>query len=75
MASLEHHAINWDEFMCLLVGTCLVFPTHDAMLTMLAVLTMQWQIIGRINDLMQLATLTILKNLMYPFTLHIKMCW
>ncbi len=61
--------------MCLLVGTCLVFLAHNAMLMMLAVLMMQWQIIGWIDDVMQLAMLTILKNSMNPFTLHIKMCW
>ncbi len=67
-------AVDWDEFMCLLVGTCLVFPSHDVMLPMLAGLTLQWQIIGRIDDVIQLAMSTILKNSRYPFTLHIKMC-
>jgi hypothetical protein len=61
--------------MYLLVGTCLVFPSHNVMLLILAVLMLQWQIIGRIDDVMQLATSTILKNARYPFTLHIKMCW
>jgi len=60
--------------MCLLVGTCLVFSSHDVMLLMLAVLTLQWQIIGCINDVMQRAMSTILKNSRYPFTLHVKMC-
>jgi hypothetical protein len=38
-------------------------------------LMLQWQMIGWIDDVMQLATSTILKNARYPFTLHIKMCW
>ncbi len=75
MASQVCCAIDWDKFMCLLVGTHLVFPSHNVMLRMLAVLTLQWQIIGQIDDVMQLATSTILKNARYPFTLHIKMCW
>ena len=66
-------AIDWDEFMCLLVGTCLlVFPLHDVQFIMLAVLTLQWQIIGRIDDVMQLAKTTIQSNSMYPFTLQVK---
>ncbi len=75
MASQARHAIDWDKFMCLLVGTCLVFPSHDVMLPMLAVLMLQLQIIGGIDDVMQLARSTILKNVHYPFTLHIMMCW
>ncbi len=75
MASQARRVIDWDEFMRLLVGTCLVFPSHDVMLPMLAILTLQWQIIGRIDDVMQLATSTILKNVHNPYTLHIKMCW
>lgn len=68
-------AIDWDEFMCLLVGTCLGFPLDDVQYIMLAVLMLQWQIIGRIDDVMQLATTTIQSNSMYPFTLQVKMCW
>jgi hypothetical protein len=39
--SQARRAIDWDEFMCLLVGTRLVFPLHDAQYIMLAVLTLQ----------------------------------
>ena len=73
--SQARRSIDWDEFMRLLVGTCLVFPLHDAQYIMLAVLMLQWQIIGRIDDVMQLATTTIQSNSMYPFTLQVKMCW
>jgi hypothetical protein len=75
VASQAHCAIDWDLFLCLLVGTCLVFPSHEVMLPMLAVLMLQWQIIGRIDDVMQLVMSKFLKNACYPFTLHIKMCW
>jgi len=70
--SQASRAIDWDEFMCLLVGTRLVFPLHDVQFIMLAVLTLQWQIIGRIDDVMQLAKTTIQSNSMYPFTLQVK---
>ena len=41
MPSQARRAIDWDEFMCLLVGTRLVFPLHDVQFIMLAVLTLQ----------------------------------
>ncbi len=45
------------------------------MIFLLAVLTLQWQLIARINNIMQLAMSTLLINYREPFTLHIKMCW
>jgi hypothetical protein len=45
------------------------------MLRLLAILTVQWHLMGRIDDIMKLAISTIVFNSCNPFTLHIKMCW
>ena len=42
---------------------------------MLAVLTLQWQFITRIDDVMKLATDTVVKHMRYPFALNMRMCW
>ena len=45
------------------------------MIRLLALLTLQWHFIGRIDDCMQLATTTVLYNYSTPFTLYIKMVY
>jgi hypothetical protein len=45
------------------------------MSTILAMITLQWQLIGHIDDVMKLATSTLLKHTLYLFALNIKMCW
>ena len=68
--SSARRAIDWNEFMCLLVGTRLVYPMHDVQYIMLAVLTLQWQIIGRIDDVMQLVTTTIQDSEHFDVPVH-----
>ena len=68
---------EFDEFCNLLVATrCVFLPDREpAMLRLLAILTVQWHLMGRIDDIMKLAISTIVFNSCNPFTLHIKMCW
>ena len=78
VASQARRAVEWEEFINVLIATREVFSTpgkERAMIFLLAVLSFQWQLIARIDDIMQLATSTILFNYRDPFTLHIKMCW
>ena len=67
-------AFEWEEFLMVLLATRQLFS--DALMnTLLAAMTLQWQMIGRIDDVMKLATSTVLKHPQYPFALNIKMCW
>ncbi len=50
-----------------------MFATSPLMLAMLGILSVQWQLIGRIDDVMKLEKSTISFNWQYPFTLMIKM--
>jgi hypothetical protein len=78
VASQARQAVEWEEFLNLLIATKEVFSTPDkvsAMMFLLAVLTLQWQLIARINNIMQLAASTLHFNYREPFALHIKMCW
>ena len=67
-------AFEWEEFMMVIIATRQLFSDAIAC-TLLAVMTLQWQMIGRIDDVMKLATSTVLKHPLYPFVLNIKMCW
>ncbi len=67
-------AFEWEEFMSVLLATHRIFSESIA-ITLLAVMTLQWQMIGRIDDVMKLATSIVLKHSLYPFALNIKMCW
>ncbi len=60
--------------MTVLLATRELF-SESIMSTILAVITLQWQLIGCIDDVMKLATSTVLKHTLYPFALNIKMCW
>ncbi len=73
---LRHVAplIGTSSCACLLALALFFLPTMSCC-QMLAVLLLQWQSIGWIDDVMHVATSTILKNARYPYTLHIKMCW
>lgn len=74
--SQARRAVEWEEFLDVLIATSEVFATKEsAMVFLLAVLTLQWQLIARIDDVMQLKTSTILFNYRDPYSLHIKMCW
>ena len=72
--SSARRAFEWIEFVTVLLATHQLF-SEAIMSTMLAVMTLQWQLIGRIDDVMKLATSTVLKHTLYPFALNIKMCW
>ncbi len=67
-------AFEWVEFVSVLLATRQLF-SETITSTLLAVMTLQWQLIGRIDDVMKLATSTVLKHTLYPFALNIKMCW
>ena len=67
--------VEWEEFVSLLVLCHIMFATSPLMLAMLGILSVQWQLIGRIGDMMKLEKSTMSFNLQYPFTLTIKMCW
>ena len=66
--------LEWEEFVDTLIAAHQTLSAETKHL-MLAVLTLQWQFIGRIDDMMKLATSTIVKHMQYPFALSLKMCW
>ena len=70
-------AVEWQEYIDVLTATRRIFSSGnpDAMIRLLAILTLQWHFIARIDDCMQLATTTVLYNYSAPFTLYIKMVW
>lgn len=72
--SNARRAFEWVEFLAVLLAARELFSA-SVMSTILAVMTLQWQMIGRIDDMMQLATSTVLKHPLYPYALNIKMCW
>ncbi len=45
--------VEWEEFVLLLVLTCHLYSTSPVLLVMVGVLTVQWQLIGRIDDVMK----------------------
>ena len=70
-------AVEWQEYIDVLTATRRIFSSGnpDAMIRLLAILTLQWHFIARLDDCMQLATTTVLYNYSAPFTLYIKMVW
>ena len=66
--------LEWDEMVDIFIAAHNMSSTQVSC-TMLAVLTMQWQFIGRIDDVMKLATRTVVKHMQFPFALNLKMCW
>ena len=75
--SNARRAVEWEEFVNVLVAVREIYSESKeySMLMALSVLTLQWQLIGRIDDIMQLRTSTVLFNVRDSFTLHIKMSW
>ena len=50
--SAAHRALEWDEFHNIVVGAKeLYYPNENARITVLAVLTLQWQLIGFIDNI------------------------
>ena len=66
--------LEWEEMMDIFIAAHNM-SSIQVSCTMLAVLTMQWQFIGRIDDVMKLATQTVVKHMLFPFALNLKMCW
>ena len=74
IATVARRAIEWDEYIMLLIAARQVFSQREKIVhLMLAVMTLQWHLIGRIDDVMELVTTTIQKNLRHPFCLQLKM--
>jgi hypothetical protein len=66
--------MEWDEFVSLLVAARTVFCTRPEVMTLvLAVMTLQWHFIGRIDDIMNLYTTTVSPNFRHPGLLQVKM--
>ena len=74
VSSCARRAVEWDEFISLLTLARMVLRDKAAIM-LLALLTLQWQLIARVDNCLRLATTTILFNFRDPFTLWIKMCW
>ena len=74
IATVARRAIEWDEYIMLLIAARQVFSNREkTVYLLLAVMTLQWHLIGRIDDVMELVTTTIQKSLPHPFCLQLKM--
>ena len=72
--SKARRPMEWEEFYGLLVAARTVFCTRPEHMTLvLAVMTMQWHFIGRIDDIMNLWTVTVSPNFRHPGLLQVKM--
>ena len=75
VSSKARRALEWEEFRSLLMLARHLYADIDLWFFLTAVLCLQWQIIGRIDDVMKLAKSTLLFNSREPSTLNIKMNW
>ncbi len=75
VSSKARRALEWEEFYSLLVLTRRLYGTVETGFFLTAVLCLQWQIIGRIDDVMKLAKSSLLFNSREPSTLNIKLNW
>jgi len=74
VATTARRPIEWDEYIMLLIAARRVFSHREkAMYTILAILSLQWHFIGRIDDMMSLIMKTIQPNLRHPSCLQLKM--
>lgn len=68
VATNAHRAVEWQEYLNVLIATRVIFSNKPAaMIRLLAILTLQWQFIARIDDCMRLATTTVLYNYSAPY--------
>ena len=74
VSSQAQRALEWEEFYLLLALVCHLHAGGNLCFLM-AVLCLQWQIIGQIDDVMKLAKSTLLFNPCEPSTLNIKLNW
>jgi len=75
VASQARRPMEWEEFISILVAIRKLYPGRELMDLMLSVLTLQWQLIGRIDDVMKLEKSSLSFNHRFPFTLLCKMTW
>ena len=74
VATAARRPIEWEEYIMLLIAARHVFSHREEVMYMiLAVMTLQWHFIGRIDDIMCLITTTVQRNLRNPFCLQLKM--
>ena len=73
--SQARRPLEWEEFYSLLVLIRHLFAASDMWFFLTAVFCLQWQIIGRIDDVMKLAKCSLLFNPWEPSTLNVKMTW
>ena len=74
IATSARRPIEWEEFIMLLVAARLVYSHREkTMCLLVAVMTLQWHLIGRIDNVMELVTTTIQRNLRHPSCLQLKM--
>jgi len=74
VATTARRPIEWEEYIMLLIAARHVFSNREkAMYMILAVMSLQWHFIGRIDDILSLVTTTIQVNLRHPFCLQLKM--
>ncbi len=67
--------IKWGEFISILIAVKKLYPGCELMDVMLSVLTLQWQLIGRIHYMMMLEKSSFSFNHQFPFMLLCKMTW
>ena len=75
VSSKARRALEWEEFYSLLWLVRHLYATVDLWYYLTAVLCLQWQIIGRIDDVMKLGKGTLLFNTCEPAALSVKMNW
>ena len=75
VSSKARHALEWEQFYSLLVLARHLYGSVETGSFLTAVLCLQWQMIGRIDDVMKLAKSTLLFNSCELSTLNIKMNW
>ncbi len=75
VSSQARRPLEWEEFYLLLVLIRHLFADSDVWFFLTAVFCLQWQIIGRIDDVMKLAKGSLLFNPREPYTLNVKMTW
>ncbi len=72
VASQAHRPIELEEFISILVAIQKLYPGHELIDLVPSVLTLQWQLIGRIDDVMKLEKSSLSFNHQFPFTLSEK---
>ncbi len=72
VASQASCPIEWKEIISILIAIQIFYPDHELIDLMLSVLTLQWQLIGRIDVVMKLEKSSPSFNHQFPFSLLCK---